>query len=320
MFKEVKNGRQFAGQAIIQGITVKAAKNGSQYADANLTNHDETVPVKIWEIQPDSIMTYNNKAIDFTATRSDYNGKLQFVLDSFSINPTLQLRDLLPASYWDNAQLKEGFNHFLMKITDPIYQHLVRTLYNDTDDAIIDKLSEMPAAIRMHHAFIGGLYTHTLSMAYEAEGILTHAIYAKTINQSLLYAGILLHDLGKAFCYTNATDHTATKQANLLEHVAIIDGMIVDYARNTLHLNYAASLNDEHILNLRHLVLSHHGKLEYGAAIKPATPEAMLLHHVDDLDAHMEMMRMAESDLKPGTVADQRNFGLDGAFVYHSTL
>jgi 3'-5' exoribonuclease len=146
-------------------------------------------------------------------------------------------------------------------------------------------------------------------MAYEAEGILTHTIYAKTINQSLLYAGILLHDLGKAFCYTNATDHTATKQANLLEHVAIMDGMIVDYARNTLHLSYAASLNDEHIF-----------KLEYGAAIKPATPEAMLLHHVDDLDAHMEMMRMAESDLKPGQVADQRNFGLDGAFVYHSTL
>ncbi|KRN28591.1 CMP-binding factor [Lactobacillus selangorensis] len=318
MLFQVADQAVVQGTAVLQEIKVQATKNGkSQYASGVLVTPDEKVPVKIWDVD-DTINQLNNHVVDFTAQRNDYNGQLQFVVQKLAANEQASIRDYLPSSYWSRQEVAAGFKHFLGKITDPLYHQVVNACYKQVDQEITDPLFDMPAAVKMHHAFIGGLYTHTLSMAYEAEGILAHTIYRQDINESLLYAGILLHDLGKAYCYTNATDHEETRAGSLLDHVAIMDGMLVEQFEKILQVPYGDLLKNEKVTLLRHMILSHHGKLEWGAAIKPATLEAQLLHQVDLADSRLEMARETLDQQAPDTFSD-RQFGLDGARLYKET-
>ncbi|MCD2255880.1 3'-5' exoribonuclease YhaM family protein [Agrilactobacillus fermenti] len=315
-FYDIQNNSNTNGTALFQEIVLKTSSNGKPFASGFLVTKEKRIPFKIWDAS-DTALTFNNKVVDFNGKRSDYNDTVQFTIDenSLSLSDNQNLADFLPSSYWDITTLKKDIRYFVEKITDPDYNKIVNDLYKEVAQDIPDPLFDMPAAIKMHHAFIGGLYTHAISMCFAAEGILKNTIYKTDINESLLYAGILLHDLGKAYAYTNSTDHEESKAGNLLEHIAIIDGLIVSEGIQTFGLSYGELLKNEKFLLLRHLVLSHHGRLEWGAAIKPATPEATLLHQLDLMDSRMEIMREVYDDQESGSFSD-KVFGLDGTRLY----
>lgn len=134
----------------------------------------------------------------------------------------------------------------------------------------------------MHHAYLGGLLEHTLSMAHMAEAAARHY---PLINADLLLAGVFLHDLAKIeeFDYSRPA-FNYTDRGRLVGHLVLGVDMLRRAADKVPDLPMAT------VDQLAHLILSHHGQLEFGSPVLPMTPEAMLLHHLDDMDAKMNFL------------------------------
>ncbi len=164
------------------------------------------------------------------------------------------------------------------------------------------------AAVFMHHNFIGGLIFHTYRMLSLA--IKTCETYG-TLDKELLVCGTVLHDIGKvsSLATDEVGDSSMTVEGRLLEHAMIGYMMIHDEAQKNLY-------NPEKILMLEHMIASHHGKLEYGAATTPAFPEAQMLHLIDMMDSRMNMFEIAYKEQEPGTVSEKKVWGLEESHIY----
>ena len=159
-------------------------------------------------------------------------------------------------------------------------------------EPLVAQETRAPAAKSMHHAFLGGLLEHTLSVLAMAEKACAHY---QELNRDLVVAGVLLHDVGKTAELTYQRSFGYSDAGNLIGHIS----METEWITGT-----AAAIPDfpeELRLQILHLVLSHHGKLEYGSPVLPKTPEALLLHYLDDLDGKLEaMFRGIREDSSPG--------------------
>jgi 3'-5' exoribonuclease len=199
--------------------------------------------------------------------------------------------------------LEETLNKYIFEIKNANLQRIVRLLigkhYQD--------FFSYPAAKMNHHAFPTGLAFHTVSMLNLAKAIVD--LYPAT-NQSLLYSGIILHDLGKVVELSGSIGTEYTLSGMLLGHITIIDEEII---KGCLELN----INDqsEEVLLLRHLILAHHGKNEYGSPVVPQIMEAEILHLIDNLDAKIQMITAA---LKPIASGERSGkiFALDNRQFY----
>ena len=199
--------------------------------------------------------------------------------------------------------MKEEVNQIMFDITNPYLRRIVHNILKKYQEAFF----EFPAAKRHHHAFVGGLSFHTVSMLRLAKAIATQ--YTQ-INRSLLYSGVILHDIGKTMELTGAIGTEYTLKGNLLGHIVIMDEEITK-ACEELDIDE----NQEDVLLLKHLVLAHHGKLEYGSPVRPQLLEAEVLHHIDLLDATITMMSNALDKTEPGAFSE-RVFGLDNRSFY----
>lgn len=295
--------------AVEQVNNEKATKTGKAYRNIqvnylvpNPDNPDnpnfQTTSVKIWssdklphDFQAGFLVMVKQLKFD------TYRDNLQWSTDGGDyqmIYPNNQLKlkygDFVEHSYWSHEQLHQGIQHYIDSIDNHLYQQIVKQAYQAVENQGID-IFEMPAAISMHHAFASGLMTHTLSMLKIADGILNNTIYHKLCDQNLVFTGILLHDLGKALCYTNAYSHVETTSGTLFDHIVIVDGLMTNIAEKITGKSYLALLHDQDFDKLRQVVIAHHGKLEWGAPMQPELPEGWLIHYVDLLDSHMETVR-----------------------------
>lgn len=159
------------------------------------------------------------------------------------------------------------------------------------------------AAISMHHAMRGGLLYHTYRMVKSADAICT--VYT-SLDRELLLCGTALHDIGKIWEYSTSQSGEAefTSSGVLFGHAYMGASLIKKY---TAELN----CNKEKVQLLIHLILSHHGTLEWGAVTCPAIPEALALHYIDNLDAKLYMFEDQYETLQPGNLSDKKPFGLD---------
>ena len=213
-----------------------------------------------------------------------------------------------PTLYMERAPLKkeameEEINKTLFEITNPNWNRIVRFLLNKYQKEFFD----FPAAKRNHHAFASGLAYHTVSMLRLGKAIV--AEYPE-LNSSLLYAGIILHDLGKVLELSGPMSTEYTLAGNLVGHLVLVDEEIV---KACIALKFDE--NKEDIVVLRHMVLSHHGLLEYGSPVRPRIMEAEILHQIDNLDASMQMMLTSIRQTTPGEYSD-RIFGMDNRSFY----
>ena len=164
----------------------------------------------------------------------------------------------------------------IASVSDGGLQQLLNNIFNGE---ILDQYCSAPAAKKMHHAYIGGLLEHTLSVTSLAEKIAGHY---PGLDRDILVTGALLHDLAKIEEFNfQSPSFDYTDQGRLLGHLVIG----VDMVRQA-----AAGINDlspQRLDLVCHLILSHHGRHEFGAPVLPMTQEAILLHHIDDMDAKM---------------------------------
>ena len=214
-----------------------------------------------------------------------YNGQVQLIIEQ--IKPTEiteeQIKALLPTTTRDINEMFEELKQILSTLEHPAMKALADAYL--TDEELMARLRTAPAAMNLHHAWIGGLLEHTLQTIKLAEAMLP--LYPQ-LNRDLVMMGLLLHDLGKTSELTWEQGFNYSADGNLIGHVV----------RGAIWLQFKAAvagkesghrLPPDALRVLQHIIISHHGVPEFGAAKIPATPEAIFVSLLDNLDAKTQM-------------------------------
>ena len=201
-------------------------------------------------------------------------------------------KDVLRANIQEGISLIDNEN--LARIVSACLNHYSSDVY------------EYPAAAKIHHNFIGGLATHTSGMIKLA--IALCSIYP-SLSRDYLLAGVIVHDLGKIEELTSPVVTEYSTIGKLLGHISIMDARLLEIGKE-LHLE-----DSEELMVLRHMVLSHHGQFEFGSPVRPETLEAEMLNLIDNIDARVNTIDKALSEIKEGEFTG-KIFALDNRFFY----
>lgn len=303
---------------LVANKTVRETRNGDPYLCITLQDRTGTIEARCW----DDALTLDARfaSDDFIALRgrvSSYRGELQITVTDVERIPedTVELSDYLPHSQWSaEVLLTQLFKLVDEEIKSEEVRRFLLKLFDD--ESFKKSFSRAPAAVSNHHAYLAGLLEHSLSMARLAVSMGRHyeAYYPGLLDTDLVVAGCIIHDMAKIdeLEYRRAFDYST--EGRLIGHIVRGAELVGEVAASL-----DPPLDDHLTTQLKHLVLSHHGKKEYGAPVTPKSPEALLLHHLDLIDSRMNMCWNAckglldEPSTKDGWSDYQRNFN---SFLY----
>ena len=273
----------------VDDIFVLSEKILSQKRDGdnflNITISDKTGTLKgvVWD-NVDQIAACITSG-DFAYVNgsvSDYKGALQVVIKKMEPFPLDRIdpSDFLPQTSRNIEDMFERLVKRANSITTDYLKALIDAFLNDRE--FVNKFKTAPAAKKMHHAYIGGLLEHTVSMTSLADKIAGH--YGG-INRDLLLTGAILHDIGKIdeFEYQSKIDYS--DKGRLLNHIVIGIKMVDD------KLSGINNFPEDQMLLLKHMIVSHHGTREFGSPEPPKTIEAVLLNYIDEIDSKVKAVR-----------------------------
>ncbi|MBQ1827246.1 MAG: HD domain-containing protein [Erysipelotrichaceae bacterium] len=275
---------------IKEGVT----NSGSPYLTVTFRDNSGQIDGKLWSVTPEQKeMIKAGEVMNVTADIITYQNAPQMKI--VQIEPIDQklvdLSEFVTTGPIPADQLREGLEGYVSSIKDMTLRLIVKELY----DRLGDDIYRYPAAARNHHEYVSGLATHIYSMARLAEFVTGQY---PVIDRDLLMAGVLVHDLGKITELRMSSVTEYTLEGNLLGHISITQSMISDAAEKVIE-DYP--LDSEKVTLLRHLVLSHHGKYEFGSPVLPKTVEAVALNAIDDLDAKLTMLDRELNSTRSGS-------------------
>lgn len=241
-----------------------------------------------------------------------YQNQRQLIVEQIEpVEPTPeQILDLLPTSSRDLEEMFAEVQAILGSMAHPGMRALMREFLGN--EALMERFRRAPAATSLHHAFIGGLLEHTLQLLKIADAILP--LYPD-LNRDIVLAGLFLHDLGKTMELAWEKGFSYTAEGNLLGHT--VQGLVLLRSLAARVRSSGEDLPAPALLVLQHIILSHHGQLEFGATKIPSTPEAIFVHHLDNLDAKTAIAlaqadrRSLDGPLEPGLEFTDRIWSLD---------
>lgn len=288
---------------IIINITEGKTSKGNKYFSVTLQDSSGTVEAKKWEVSPtDEAIFIPKNVIKVEGYPIIYNNsQLQFKITDAEIVENYQEKDLIITAPINMDYYIHTFNQFIEEIQDIDYKNIVKEILKDKQELLIYH----PAAKSNHHEYAGGLIHHEVSMLLLAKDICK--LYP-SINKDLLYAGIILHDIGKIEELSGPIATEYTLKGRLIGHISLIQSEIVNAANKF-------NVDDEKRILLQHMILSHHGKLEYGSPVLPLTLEAEVMYQIDNLDSKIVMINKALKDVEEGGFSN-RIMGLDGRTFY----
>jgi len=299
---------RFENQVITTSFVVvskqaKPKKSGELYLALTLADRTGHLDAKMWDNVADHINCFEQD--DFVKVRgllNKFNGRFQLTVHKVRSmqESEVDFDDYLPRTTKDIAALWQVLRDFVDSFTDPHLQALVRAFM--ADPQIEQAYKNAPAAKTLHHAFIGGLLDHVVSLFRLCD--LACRNYPETINRDLLMTGAFLHDIGKVHELTFARSFTYTTRGQLLGH------MIIELEMLHEKIAQVPGFPGEYKTLIEHLIISHHGKYEFGSPKMPMFPEALMLHYLDDLDSKMESMR-AHFQREPGAEWTTYNASLE---------
>lgn len=305
--RELVVDEEFQIFTLIKNADIRKAKNGKTFIAFTFQDTSGTIDGKFWDASEEEVERFQaGRVVSLTGKREVYQGTPQVKIIQLHLVKEEDGGD--PTQYMERAPMKkeameDEISQTLFEITNPHWNRIVRYLLTKYQKEFFD----YPAAKRNHHAFASGLAYHTTTMLRLGKAIVQE--YPE-LNASLLYAGIILHDLGKVLELSGAMTTEYTLVGNLVGHLVLVDEEITK-ACLTLKIDDTA----EDVVILRHMVLAHHGLLEYGSPVRPRIMEAEILHQIDNLDASMQMMLTSIRQATPGEYTD-RIFGMDNRSFY----
>jgi len=276
---DIRPNQEIESSFVVTEKQLRVARNGSPFLTLKLADKTGEVTGRIWERAGEVADLIPVKGVVSVRCRSEsFRDELQLQIQSISPLPLEEVdpADFLPVCPVSVKLLFDRLRKIAASVRRPCMQELMRQLL--ADRPLMERFKRAPAAKSMHHAYLGGLLEHTVSVAELVSELCRHY---RDLDRDLLIAGAILHDIGKVheFQYDLYIDYSHS--GRLLGHM-VLGLQILEDAIGRLK-----SFPSEEALLLKHLVLSHHGETQFGAVRLPMTREALVLHFADDLDAKM---------------------------------
>lgn len=303
--KDYSEGEHIETNLLVSNVVKGTTNSGAPYLSLTLQDSSKAIEAKLWDVKPElSNQIETGKVYNFGLEIIKYKNNLQAkVLKVMPISQaSIDMNDYLFKSPISKDKLRETIQDGINQIQNKDIARIVSSMLNYYSNDVYD----FPAASKIHHNFIGGLATHTSGML--KIGLALCEIYPN-INKDYLIAGIILHDLGKIEEITSPAVSEYTIKGKLLGHISIMDARLAQIGQE-LKLD-----DSQELLVLRHMILAHHGELEYGSPIRPETLEAEILSQIDNIDAKINIISKALDEIKPGEFS-QKLFAMDNRSFY----
>ncbi|MBS1827274.1 MAG: HD domain-containing protein [Acidobacteria bacterium] len=293
---ELQPNQVITATFLVQQKDIRQKKTGEPYLSLILGDRTGEIDAKMWDNVEEVMSTFERD--DFVRVRGlaqIHLNRLQLTIQKLQKvdEASVDLSDYFPASKRDPEEMFRELRQMLDELKNPHLHALCKAILDDGEITRLYKIA--PAAKSMHHAYLGGLLEHVLSMAHLARMTAPH--YEADLD--LMLTGVLLHDIGKIYELTYDRSFGYSVEGHLVGHMFIGLRMMDEKLRGIAE--FPRNLR----LLLEHMILSHHGQLEFGSPKQPAFLEALLLHHIDNLDSKMASLRTSL----------EKDRGIDGFFT-----
>ena len=281
--KDIQPGQQFQDTYMVTQPVLRNTTRGDLYIAMFLSDKTGKVNSRLWQATEQQYQSLPSEGFVMVRAKSElYQGNLQVVINDMTVVPAeeVSLEDYMPRTEKNIDEMFAEFKTILGTIKNADLKNLVNAFLNDGE--LMKQFKLAPAAMMMHHNYLGGLLEHTLSMATVAQVLFP--LYPK-IQSDLVLAAIFLHDIAKTQELSYKIGFGYTDRGQLLGHIIQGTQMITQKSDD---LKADGMPVDPDILdNLLHIIVSHHGQYDYGSPKLPATPEAFMVNYIDNLDAKM---------------------------------
>ena len=303
-------GDEVEGFYILRTAQIRTASSGKPYLNAVLGDASGNMDAKMWDFTGKLGPAEEGNVVKIRGEVSEFKGSLQMNIRRIRLateTDSYALEDLVPTAPIDSVREMEYVQDLISSIADDDFRELSSAML----DRHLTAFGKIPAAKNVHHSFLSGLLMHTSSMLRIADFLATE-IYPGVVNRSLLLTGTLLHDFAKEREYDFSPIGLVTDKS--------VEGMLIGHlvlgAEEIGEVGKQLGTPPEKILLLQHMLLSHHGTPEFGAAVIPSTAEAELLYYIDLLDSRMEIYAETLENLEPGQFSE-RIFSLEKKIYHH---
>jgi 3'-5' exoribonuclease len=271
---------------VLSNKQLAAASNGSQYMKGFLADRSTTVTARLWKCTREIFNSVPDGGfIRIRGHVENYQNNLQIIIEQmWAAKPeTFDIADLVPHTSKDIPQMFGKLTEILGSLRNRHLKAIIDAYL--LDEKLMDDFRKAPAAMNFHHAFLGGLLEHTLNAIEVANAVCP---FYPGLNRDLVIAGIFLHDIAKTWELTYATSFGYSDGGQLIGHI-VKAAMWVDEKRKVAETKLGEPISQELIDVLQHIIISHHGETEFGSPKTPATPEALAVHALENLDAKLCM-------------------------------
>jgi len=268
---------------VLSSMQVRDKKQGGQYLALIVSDRTGSLEARMWDDVADPIAYCSEGCyVKVQGDISKYNGRFQITLKKLRLAADSEIdpKDFQPATKFDVEEMWAELRGYVSAFRNEDLKRLVFSFLDD--EKIGPAFQSAPAAKRLHHAWLGGLLEHVVTLVRVC---LAAVPFYPEVDADLLVTGAILHDIGKVRELEWKSSFSYTLEGQMIGHISIAQGMLREKVQ-------ALSPFPEKLRVLvEHMILSHHGKYEFGSPKLPMTPEAILLSALDDLEAKMQALR-----------------------------
>ena len=326
MISEFKAGDKLTdAKFLINDVKDGVGNTGKRYLTVGLQDATGAIEGKVWDVMGgDEEIFAKGNLVSISGDVLAYRDSLQLKIHNASVlsKEDVDWRQFIPMAPMDKDTMITKLGHYVNSIADPV----IKTLVCESLKGYKEKFLAWPAATKNHHNYVSGLLYHSLTMADAA--ISLYKVYP-SLNRDVLLGGVLLHDLGKVIELSGNEAPTYTLEGKLLNHLTIGAAIVRMAATKLGYYDYKNLPEDaseeikqdafhkyEIAVTFEHILISHHGKPEFGSAVMPLTREALAVSMIDDFDAKMMILDKAYAQTQKGGYT-AKLFTLDDRYFYY---
>jgi len=295
---ELQKGQRVDQVFLVESWNFKQTRNGKHFIQMELRDRTGSIKALRWEATEE--MYSQIAADDFVRAAGrveEFQQHLQIIVDDLArvSDDTVDLADFLPRTSRDIPEMERELRAVVDGVKNPNLRRLLTDFLDDPE--VRGGLQRCPAGKSLHHAYIGGLLEHVLSLANSARSL---APNYPQLDGDLLLAGAVLHDIGKLRELSFARSFRYTDVGQLVGHIALGITWVEEKAKKI------PGFPPDLLAHVQHIIASHHGLPEHGAVKPPMTPEAMAFHYLDDLDAKLASLDAIKREQRLGGDGETR--------------
>ena len=300
--KDLHDGERVIEHYLCKKKESRESRAGKTFLSLKLQDKTGTIDAKVWEITKDIQPFEEGDVVKIDASVASYMNELQLKVVKLrrSTEGEFAIGELIPATAKDVDEMFGRIMAMIDDVKDSFVKKLLMNIFGN--DAVSAAFKSHSAAMYMHHSYMGGLLEHTLSVVEICAFLGGRYRY---VNEDILLAGALLHDIGKIYELSPLPSNEYTDDGQMLGHIILGLEMVgAEIAKIKDFPHETASL-------IKHCIIAHHGEFEYGSPKLPATPEAMIIHFADNIDAKLTTFgEVYDKDTTPGRwTAFQKGLG-----------